>query len=92
MSTSRAAIGAALLLGAGCVAFQAFVIVVFEVGNRNLALLALLGAGLGVVLGVTAATFWSAGKEKVSMWVLAAAFLAVGAALIGVLSIPTHGE
>jgi hypothetical protein len=91
--SSALGIGVALLLpAAGCVAFRAFIIVVFEVGNRNLAVLALIVAGLGFLLGIAALMFSSAGNKKTSLSLIAAAFLTVAVALVGAFSIHTHGE
>jgi hypothetical protein len=54
--------------------------------------LAFLVAGLGVLLGIAALLFSSAGKEKTSLSLIAAAFLTVVIALVSAFSIPTHGE
>lgn len=90
-----AALGVAfvvLLLPAGYVAFVAFVIVAFEVGDRFLALLALLVAGVGMLCAIAALVLADQGKPNRSMPLIIAAFLIVVIALVGVSSIPTHGE
>jgi hypothetical protein len=81
-----------LLLAAGYVAFAAVVIMAFGVGNRGLALLALLVAGLGVLCGIVALALARQGQPNRSLWLIGGAFLIVIVAFAGVFSIPTHGE
>ncbi|MEV6602036.1 hypothetical protein AB0M36_35070 [Actinoplanes sp. NPDC051346] len=64
----------------------------FEIGNRVLALLALLVAGLGVRCGMAALALAREGKENLSLSLIVAAFLLVIIAFAGALSIPTRGE
>ena len=81
-----------LLLPVGYVAFVAFVIMAFEVGNRVLALLTLVVAGVGMLCGIAALVLADQGKPHRSRPLTIAAFLIVIIAVVAVSSIPTHGE
>lgn len=81
-----------LLLPAGYVAFLALLVIAAEIGDRSHATLALLVAGLGVLCGIAAVVFAGVGKTNRSVPLILAAFLLVVIALLGVVTIPTHGE
>lgn len=81
-----------LLVPAGFVVLRTALIVLFEVGDRGSALLALLVAGLGVGCGVAAMVSGSRGGVHRAALLMAVAFVVVGGAVAGSMAIPTHGE
>ncbi|WP_189335418.1 hypothetical protein [Actinoplanes ianthinogenes] len=86
-------VGAALLLlPAGYVGFLALLITVFEVGSRILAGLAVLVAGAAVVCGLLSIATSSEGRTERAQRLILADLLLTVAAVVGALSIPTHGE